>query len=229
MPPPSCTGISSPTSARIALTALSLTGLPANAPLRSTRCSRRAPASTQRRAMPAGSSLKTVASFMSPWRRRTQWPSLRSIAGISSMAEANGGGRSEGRAKPKSARCPEGASGVPVQEVAVQREAVGGAFLGMELGRENIIASERRGKASAVVGFAGAAPRIGRPRAVAVHEVEPGAIGDARPERMRAHLDDLVPAHLRHLVAAAVLLEPALEAEAHDLAGDQTEARGPAD
>ena len=67
MPPPSWTGISSPTSARIALTALSLTGLPANAPFRSTRCRRRAPASTQRRAIAAGLSLKIVESFMSPW------------------------------------------------------------------------------------------------------------------------------------------------------------------
>src|SRR6185295_1726910 len=97
---------------------------------------------------------------------------------------------------------PGGSSGVPVQEVAVQREAVGGAFLRMELGRENIIASQRRGKASAVVGFAGAVPGVGRPRAVAVYEIEPGAVRNAGPERVRAHLDDLVPAHLRHLVAA---------------------------
>src|SRR6185369_4719314 len=45
----------------------------------------------------------------------------------------------------------------------------------------------------------------------------------ASAEVMRAHLDDLVPAHLRHLVAAAVVLHPAFEAEAHDLAGDQAE------
>ena len=38
------------------------------------------------RAIAAGSSPKVVASFMSPWRRRTHLPSLRSIAGISSMA-----------------------------------------------------------------------------------------------------------------------------------------------
>ena len=87
MPPPSWTGISSPTSARIAFTAASLTGLPAKAPFRSTRCRRRAPASSQRRAIAAGLSLKIVDSFMSPWRRRTQCPSFRSIAGISSMAE----------------------------------------------------------------------------------------------------------------------------------------------
>ena len=49
--PPSWMGISSPTSLMMALMAGSLTGLPAKAPFRSTRCRRRAPASTQRRAI----------------------------------------------------------------------------------------------------------------------------------------------------------------------------------
>ena len=47
-------------------------GLPAKAPLRSTRCSRRAPCAIQCCAMAAGSSEKTVASSMAPCLRRTQ-------------------------------------------------------------------------------------------------------------------------------------------------------------
>src|SRR5204863_9529873 len=100
---------------------------------------------------------------------------------------------------------------------------VGGAFLGMELGRENIIARKRRGKASAVVGFAGAVAGIGRTHAIAVHEIEPSAVRNAVPERVRLRLGDLVPAHLRHLEAAAVFLQLAVEPEADHLAGDQAE------
>ena len=54
-PPPTCTG-TSPAATTMASTKRSFTGRPANAPSKSTTCKRRAPASTQRRAMPAGSS-----------------------------------------------------------------------------------------------------------------------------------------------------------------------------
>ncbi len=64
------------------------TGRPVKAPLRSTMCSRRAPASTQRSATAKGSSEKTVSSSLRPWRRRTHLPSLRSMAGMTSMALA---------------------------------------------------------------------------------------------------------------------------------------------
>ena len=183
MPPPSCTGISSPTSRRIALIAASLTGLPAKAPFRSTRCRRRAPASSQRRAIAAGSSLKVVAWSMSPCFRRTQWPSLRSIAGISSMAEAGVETAAVERER-RSSR----ASRVPVQEVAVEGQAVVGALLGVELGRKNIIARQRAGKARAVLGFADAVARVRRPGVEAVHEIEVAAVGHARPERVRPRL-----------------------------------------
>src|SRR5678815_877012 len=93
-----------------------------------------------------------------------------------------------GDERTRDARCPEGSSGVPVKEVAVEREAVGGAFLRVELGRENIIARQRRGKARAVVGLSSAVVRIGGPHAVAVDEIEPGPIGNAGPEWMPARL-----------------------------------------
>jgi len=87
MPPPNCTGISSPTAFRMDLMADSFLSLPANAPFRSTKCKRRAPLLIQWLAMAPGSSEKTVALSISPCSSRTQWPSLRSIAGISSIAK----------------------------------------------------------------------------------------------------------------------------------------------
>ena len=141
---------------------------------------------------------------------------------------SDGGERDRRRAEPRRAR----RSGVQRQgfqceEVAVQRQAVVGAFFGMELGRENVIARQRRGKAAAVLGFARAVARVRRAGVEAVHEIEVAAVGHARPERVRPGLEDLVPAHLRHLEAAAVGLQAAVEAEAHDLAGDQAERRRP--
>ena len=82
MPPPSCIGISPPTALTIALIAASLTGLPAKAPFKSTKCRRLPPRSTQWRAMAPGSSENTVDSSIKPCLSLTQWPSLRSIAGI---------------------------------------------------------------------------------------------------------------------------------------------------
>ena len=54
MPPPSWIGILSPTAAAIALIALSFFGRPAAAPFRSIRCRRRAPCSSQWRAVAVG-------------------------------------------------------------------------------------------------------------------------------------------------------------------------------
>src|SRR3990167_1882878 len=219
MPPPSCTGILSPTSRRMALIAGSLTGLPAKAPLRSTRCRRRAPASSQRRAIAAGSSPKVVETFMSPFSRRTQWPSFRSMAGISSMAGAAArwgvGGIERG-------------SGLPGEEVAIQGQALVGTLLGMELGGKNVIPRHCAGKALTVLGEARDVARVRRRGVITVHEVEPAAVGHALPDRMwraaRRLREDLVPAHLRHLVAAAVGLDAAFELEALHAARDQAEA-----
>ena len=66
MPPPSWIGILSPTAAAIARIAFSFLGRPAAAPFRSITWSRRAPCSSQWRAVAAGSSEKMVASLIVP-------------------------------------------------------------------------------------------------------------------------------------------------------------------
>src|SRR3546814_19041653 len=48
---------------------------------------RSAPSSAQRLATDAGSAENTVASSIRPWRKRTHWPPLRSIAGINRSEE----------------------------------------------------------------------------------------------------------------------------------------------
>jgi len=78
-PPPSCTGtVAAP---RMDKMALSLTAFPAIAPSRSTMCNHFAPAAAKARACAAGSALNTVALSMSPRKRRTHFPPLRSMAG----------------------------------------------------------------------------------------------------------------------------------------------------
>ena len=47
-----------------------------------------------------------------------------------------------------------------MKEIPVQSQAVLSAFLGVELGCENIIARNRRSKASTVIGFPYAVARI---------------------------------------------------------------------
>ena len=106
---------------------------------------------------------------MSPCLRRTQRPSFRSMAGISSMAEARSG--QWGRVVP----CPAdtggtgvatggapwgrwAGSGIPEQEVAVQRRPRAALFRG-GTGSQNVIRRHCTGKASAVVGFARAVAR----------------------------------------------------------------------
>ncbi len=84
IPPPICTGIS-PSSRATAVTRAPLRGSPANAPSRSTRCSRRQPCSAQCAAMANGSSENTVASSIRPRRSRTHWPSFMSMAGMRSI------------------------------------------------------------------------------------------------------------------------------------------------
>jgi hypothetical protein len=78
MPPPSWQGISD--AARIASTAAPLTGWPAKAPLRSTRCSHSHPA-LEGRGLGGGVVAEDGGASISPRSRRTHWPSLRSMAG----------------------------------------------------------------------------------------------------------------------------------------------------
>ena len=85
-------------SATISLIALSFFCLPANAPLRSTICRRRAPCSSQWAACSPGELENTVASSIKPCFRRTHCPSFRSIAGMISILEnESSGGKKEWR------------------------------------------------------------------------------------------------------------------------------------
>src|SRR5262249_44179439 len=63
-------------------------------------------------------------------------------------------------------------SGVPVKKISVQRQAMLGALLGMELGGENIIPSQRAGKALAILGFTGTVARVHRSGIETVDEIE---------------------------------------------------------
>src|SRR5690606_21242718 len=98
-------------------------------------------------AMAAGSSEKTVTACMSPCLRRTQCPSLMSIAGMISMAAGSwkGGGAENARIAASGAR-------VPGDEVGEQLEAGAVALLGVELGREDISPRHRASKRRGVVG-----------------------------------------------------------------------------
>src|SRR5688572_29151349 len=175
MPPPSWIGTLSPTAAIISRITFSFLGRPAMAPFRSTMCRRRAPCAAQCFAMATGSSEKTVAVLMSPCFRRTQRPSFRSIAGITST------------------------SGAPAYEIGEELQAGGLAFFRVELDRENVIPGDRAGKGRAVHARGGAERPLARGGIVAVHEVKAAAVGDAFPEGVRPRLDHLVPAHVGDL------------------------------
>src|SRR5690606_17253962 len=193
MPPPSCTGTLPPTASTIDLIAASLRGRPATAPFRSTRWMRRAPCSTQWRAVAAGSSENTVSAFMSPCFRRTQRPSFRSMAGMRSIgmvALGSGGGvrGAAARGLPGHAPVTGGGLGLPVNEVLVELQAVGRALLRMELGRENVIPRHRRGKAKPVLGLPDGERGTRRRGVETVDEVEVRPVGHARPDRVRQGL-----------------------------------------
>src|SRR5262245_45491954 len=79
-------------------------------------------------------------------------------------------------------------SRIPVEEIAIQREPVFGALLGVELCGENVIPRQRAGKAPPVVALAHAVLGLRWARAIAVDEVEVGAVGHAAPDRVAAHL-----------------------------------------
>src|SRR6266852_1477683 len=190
MPPPSCTGGESPSACRIARMTLSFFGLPAAAPFRSTRCSRRAPSAFQCLATTAGSSEYTVASLIFPCFRRTQRPSLMSIAGMISI-------ELEKNAEPRDGRWED--SGIPVEEVGEQPQARNIAFFRVELYRKNIIPCHRAGKGEAVVGGTPYQRGLPRLRKVAVDEIEPAAVLDARPQGVRCGLFHAVPADVRNL------------------------------
>src|SRR5690606_34989210 len=94
-------------------------------------------------------------------------------------------------------------SGLPFCKVAIEPEAVVGTLFGVKLHGENVICCNGTGKALAVMTNPYSQARILRNRKVAVNEIEGGAVGDAGPQHVVAHLDDGVPAHVRHLESGA--------------------------
>src|SRR3954464_8065406 len=183
MPPPSWIATLSPTAAIMSRITFSFLGRPAIAPFKSTMCRRFAPCAAQCFAIATGSSENTVAVLMSPCLRRTQRPSFKSIAGM--MSTGRGAVAREDRSKRD--------SGTPPHEVGEKLQAGGLAFFGVELDGKNIIPGNRAGKGASVDGAPRGERRVARRRIVAVDEVEPAAVGDIRPQRVRPRLRDLVP------------------------------------
>src|SRR4030042_573543 len=150
-PPPSCPGLSSPPASTMERIAASLIGLPAKAPLRSTRCRRRAPSSFQWRAVAAGSSENTVALSISPCSRRTQWPSLRSIAGIINMADQQGRTEKLGAGSAGHVAGRVDLARIPGYKIAEQRQTVILAFFRVELDGKYIPGRHRAGERKGVM------------------------------------------------------------------------------
>src|SRR5581483_12426798 len=182
MPPPSSIGSGSPTALMMSRITFSFLGRPAIAPFRSTMCRRFAPCASQCFAIATGSSENTVAESIRPCCSRTQRPSFKSIAG---MISTDGG-----------------KSGTPAHEVGEKLQAGGLAFFRVELDGKNVIAGHRAGKGHPVDAGAGGERAIRGRGKVAVHEIEPAAVADSGPQRMRLLLDHLVPSHVRDLEAA---------------------------
>src|SRR3546814_17152268 len=109
--------------------------------------------------MAAGSSEKMVASSRSPWRRRTQRPSFRSMAGMSSMM-----------------------LWIPINKIPVQTQTEVSAFFGMELYCENVSRCHSAGKACAVMAYPNSKRWIGRFGIVAVYEIKIRLVGNRSEE-----------------------------------------------
>src|SRR4029453_9607605 len=168
------------TASRRALTAAALTGLPANAPLRSMMCRYAKPCSSKLRACAAGSVLNTVASAIAPWRSRTHWPSLRSMAG-NRIIEA---------------------SRLPLEEVGNQREPEPLAFLRVELAASHVVPCHERSYHTAIVGARDKRATVARHEMIRVHEIGVEALlscRDAVEQSVGARELQRVPAHVRNL------------------------------
>lgn len=68
-----------------------------------------------------------------------------------------------------------------MQEITIQGQSMVGTFLRVELGRKNIIACNRCGKARAVVHLAGNVARIRRAGVKTMDEIEIGSVRYSRP------------------------------------------------
>src|SRR3569623_458461 len=200
--------------------ASALTGLPVNAPFKSTMCRRRAHAATQRSAIATGSSENTVSSSMRPCRRRTHLPSLRSMAGINSI-----------RLPPSYASLKNwyatGRSYLPVpgHEIGEQAETRLLALFRVELLREHVVAPHGGGEVAGIVTGARDVRGIGRHRVITVDEIKAAVLRNAFPQRMRAGLMQFVPTHVRHLEPLAARRIVQGLAETTHLAADDAEPR----
>src|SRR5450631_182175 len=219
IPPPSCTGISSPMTLTTSRITDSFFGLPANAPFRSTMCSRPAPSSSQCCAIAAGSSENTVAECISPCFRRTQCPSLISIAGMMCMA-AVGSRPGERR---EVTEVTSGAS-VPGDEVGKQLETGAVTLLWMELHGKDISACNRASKRRWIIDAGGRQRTVIRHRVVAMCEIEAGCVSNALPKRVRPRLANAVPAHVRDLEPGAARIDHRSVRETFHAAMQQAEA-----
>nr|GEU28313.1 hypothetical protein [Tanacetum cinerariifolium] len=115
---------------------------------------------------------------------------------------------------------------IPADEVAVQLQARRGALLRVELCGENIITGDGAAERRAIHGLAHGVRVLFRLRKIAVDEIKIAVVRNAVPHGVRRILMDLVPAHLRHLEARAILLQLAIELEAHHAARQQAQAGG---
>ena len=84
-------------------------------------------------------------------------------------------------------------SGAPCEKIPVQRQSMICASFRMELRSKNIIAGNRCGKVTTVVGFTNAVFLMRRTCIETVHEIKPAVIGNSSPERMGMRLTHLVP------------------------------------
>ena len=117
---------------------------------------------------------------MSPCLRRTQWPSLRSIAGISSMADG-GGDEAVGEA----AAAGLSASGFQCRKLRYRARPWSALFSGWNWVAKILSRATRAGKARAVLGFADAVARVRRPRVDSCARNRSSWRRARRPQRVR--------------------------------------------
>src|SRR5262245_26314837 len=186
-------------------TAAAFIGRPANAPSRSTTWRYSKPCASKACAWAAASRLNTVARAGSPCSRRTHKPSLRSMAGnrITSARDFHFGSR------------------FPLQKVGDERQAEALALFRVELGAGKRIARHHGGDRAAIVGLGHEVGAVVGLELIRVHEIGMPALRsepEALEQRVRPHLVQRVPPHVRNLQRRIA------RHDAVDLAGDPAEA-----
>ena len=182
MPPPSCTGISSPTAVEDRL----------DRGLVLTACRRK-----RRSGRPGAGAARPASSQLARHRGRVfaEDGGLVHVALFQANAvtvfQIDGRNQQHGRRGMAVARRdPSGGrrQGFQCRKLRYSARPWSALFSGWNWVAKILSRATRAGKARAVVGFARAVARVGRPRVIAVHEVEVAAVGHARPERVRLRL-----------------------------------------